>query len=108
MRYILVAAVAVLLGSCAPLQTAETTASLVFPSGVEVNYHSTKDQQGIEVYIEEVDPETNLVIKKWRLVVEKSGTPEAAFRAMAERDKITAETMRALVANLLSIAPPTF
>jgi len=105
MRYF---ALLFLLAGCAPLQTAETTASLIFPSGVELSYHSTKDQQGIVVSIEEIDPDTNMVIKKWNLTVDKSGTPEAAFKAMAERDKITAETMRALVANLLSIAPPTF
>jgi len=98
----------VALAGCAPLQTAETTASLIFPSGLEFSYHSTKDQQGIVVSIEEIDPKTETVIKKWNLVVDKSGTPEAAFKAMAERDKITAETLRALVAKILSAAPPTF
>jgi len=93
---------------CAPLQTAETTASLTLPSGLTATYHSTKDQQGVEVYIEERDPKTNQVIKKWRLVVEKAGTPEAAFQAMAERDKITAETIRALITKLIAAAPPTF
>jgi len=105
MRYF---ALVFLLSGCVPLQTAETTASLRFPSGVEFTYNSTKDQQGIEVYIQEVDPKTDKVLKIWRLVVEKSGTPEAAFKAMAERDKITAETIKALISKLLAATPPTF
>jgi len=108
MRYILVAAVAVFIGGCVPLQVAETTASLTLPSGLIATYHSTKDQQGVEVYIEERDPEDDTLIKKWRLVVEKSGTPEAAFKAMAERDKVTAETIKALVSRLMALSPPTF
>jgi len=106
MRYLI--ALLPLLVGCMPLQTAETTASMTFPSGVQATYRSTKDQQGIEVYIEEVDPKTDKVIKKWRLVVDKSGTPEAAFKAMAERDKITAETIRALITKLIAATPPTF
>ena len=98
----------VALAGCVPLQTAETTASLTFPSGVAAHYHSTKDQQGIDIRIEEIDPKTDKVIKKWRLVVDKSGTPEAAFKAMAERDKITAETIKALITKLLATAPPAF
>ena len=105
MRYLLIALLPLMVG-CAPLQTAKTEASLTLPSGLIANYISTKDQQGVDVSIEELDPETGKTIKKWRLKVEQSGTPEAAFKAMAERDKVTAETLKALVGKLLSSSPP--
>jgi len=94
-----------LLGGCAPLQVAKTTASLTLPNGLVAHYESTKDQQGVEVIIEKVDPKTNKVVERWKLVVEKAVTPEAAFIAMAERDKVTAETLQVLVEKLIAAAP---
>jgi len=79
------------------LPVAKTTASLTLPSGLQANYESTKDQQGVDVIIEKIDPKTNKVIQRWRLLVEKSGTPEAAIIALAERDKLTAEVLKSLV-----------
>jgi hypothetical protein len=69
----------------APIQASRTEASLQLPDGREFTYYSNKEQTGIDVSITEIDPKTNRVIKKWRLKVAKTGTPEAAYAAMVQQ-----------------------
>lgn len=69
----------------APLQASRTEATLQLADGRQFTYYSNKEQTGIDVQITELDPKTNRVIKKWRLKVAKTGTPEAAYAAMVQQ-----------------------
>ena len=90
------------------LQTARTDFEYELPDGRRITYSSTKDQAGIDLLITEIDPTTDKIIKKWRLRVEKSGTPEGAYTALAQQQQSVADIMKLLiplVAKAVKAAP---
>lgn len=96
---------------CVPMQLAKTEVEIPFGDGRVAKYTSTKDQTGITINIYEVDPKTELVLKHWEVEVEKSGTPEAAFMALAEQQKAMADLLRTImpfVKKALRVGPPVF
>ena len=95
-------------GGCASLQTAETTFEYELPDGRKLTYASSKDHSGIDVEVSEIDPTSGKVIKKWKIKVEKSGTPQAAYAALARQQDSLANLMKAfvpLVEKAISAAP---
>lgn len=59
---------------CAGMYLAKTKATIKTPEGFTASYESDKEYQGLEA---EYDP----VTKRFKLKVEKSGTPDAAIAA---------------------------
>jgi len=96
---------AMALGGCT-LPLAETETTIRFGE-IEATYKSAKNQKLRGEYKETRDPTSGEVLTEWKIWVEAI-TPEAAIQAIMERDKVTAETIRALVTKLISAAPPTF
>ena len=86
--------------SVAPLQASRTEASLQLSDGRVFTYYSNKEQTGIDVQITEIDPKTNRVIKKWKLKVARTGTPEAAYAAMVQQQTAMTKQSEA-VTNLV-------
>jgi len=98
--------------SVAPLQTATTEAVLEFADGRKFRYVSGKEHMGIDVEIQELDANSGVIVKVWRLKVAKSGTPEAAFAAMTqqqnaltEQQKAVTELIKSLGGRLIGAAP---
>ena len=69
----------------ATLQASKTEATLEFADGRIFRYSSDKEHSGIDVSIKEIDTRTGKVIKEWKLKIQKSGTPEAAYAAMVQQ-----------------------
>jgi len=95
-------AVTALLGCGVPL--AETRTSINLPNGMEASYRSQKNQKIVATF-KEIDPDDGKILKEWSVTLQ-AVTPEAAIQALAERDKVTAETLKALVDKLLTAGPP--
>ncbi len=96
MKSLLTVLVLVLLAGCAQLQLAETTVEIPLGEGRVAKYTSSKDQTGVDIEVREIDPQTLNVIKYWKVTVEKAGTPEAAYAALADQQRALAELMKAL------------
>ena len=91
-----------LLGGCAmPLAETETTIRF---GEIEATYRSAKNQKLRGEYKETKDPESGDVLTEWKIWVEAI-TPEAAIKAIMERDRITAATIQSLVEKLIAAAP---
>jgi len=86
------------LGGCsvAPLQASRTEATLELEDGRVFRYFSNKEQSGVDVRIRVIDPKTKKVLKEYRLQVEKTGTPEAAYAAMIQQQAAMTEQHRAV------------
>ena len=97
MKLLLTAFSLILLAGCSQLQTASTTVEIPFGEGRVAKYHSTKDQTGVDINVVEIDPATQVVIKHWQVKVDKAGTPEAAYAALADQQRALADLMKALV-----------
>ena len=111
---IALALASMVLGGCqiAPLQASKTTAEVEFADGRMFRYESNKEQAGIDATIHDIDPDTGTVIRAWRLLVEKSGTPQAAYeamvqqqRAIVERDKAITDLIRRVLEQVGDAAP---
>ena len=93
-------------GCTVPLQTAETIAEYPIMDGHGnvhmAKYKSGKDQQGIDAQYEiEYDATGKIILeKRFSLKVDKSGTPEAAYAALAEQQRALAEHQRSLTEML--------
>jgi len=103
------AIVLMFLGGCsvAPLQASRTEATLELEDGRKFHYFSNKEQSGVDVRIKVIDPKTRKVLKEYRLQVEKTGTPEAAYAAMVQQQAAMTEQHRAvtdLIRGFLSAA----
>jgi len=103
------------IGGCsvAPLQAAKTEATVEFADGRKFHYSSNKEQSGIVASIKEIDPATGKIVKEWRLAVEKTGTPEAAYAAMVQQQQALTEQqeaitqlIRAFLAGAATVAGP--
>jgi len=99
--------------SVAPLQAARTEASIEFADGRKFRYSSNKEQSGIVASIKEIDPATGKIVKEWKLAVEKTGTPEAAYaamvqqqRALTEQQEAITQLIRAFLAGAATVAGP--
>jgi len=86
------------LGGCSvvPLQASRTEATLELEDGRVFRYFSNKEQSGVDVRIKVIDPKTGKVLKEYRLQVEKTGTPEAAYAAMIQQQAAMTEQHRAV------------
>ena len=91
----------------------ELAATLELGGGRKFHYLSNKEHTGIDALIQEIDPKTGKVTKIWKLTVEKSGTPEAAYRAMiqqqaalTEQQKAVTELIRGVLESAAGGAPP--
>lgn len=82
---------------CAALQTARTDVQVDLPDGRKITYSSSKDQAGIDLEITELDPKTGKTMKRWIIKVEKAGTPEAAYAALARQQESLADLFKAFV-----------
>lgn len=67
-------------------------------NGRTFTYFSNKEQSGINASISEIDLKTGKIVKKWKLEVEKTGTPEAAYAAMVEQQHALTAQQQAITA----------
>ena len=79
MKHIIVLALCLLVSGCGTsMFTANTKANFTMPDGTMANWESDKEHQGLEA---EYDPKTG----RFKIKVEKSGTPEAAIAAALQQ-----------------------
>ncbi len=97
MQALAILAAVLFLQGCAALQTARTDVYVDLPDGRKITYSSSKDQAGIDLEVSEIDPRTGKVTKKWIIRVEKSGTPEAAYTALARQQESLADLFKAFI-----------